>query len=428
MIESICVFEDEHFAHLLPFTWIRATYDIQISKYRLFDRLVDHFKDANIACYCRQEISSFTQAQHPRLFVNTLSKASACLFLNGRILMDETLFKTFKQIDTTQNALFTQNGIVVAVYVRGAHLEFMEAALKTPLKAQDVLAYFRKKAICKEVENVTLLSYPEQLPDLLNSVITQDFNTLNQGGVIKGKVASLSALYQEDNIYIDEGCIVEDFVLIDARKGPVILDKNVVVKAHSHLEGPLYVGPETLILGGCISASSIGKQCKVAGELRSSVMFSYSNKAHSGFVGNSVLGEWVNLGALTTTSNLKINYKPISIHRPHKKINSDRQFLGSLISDYVKTGIHSSLNAGLCIDFGSSIFGSQLHKGYIDPFTWGESGEYKHHDENAFFDTVSRVMKRRGVGLSTQQLEQMKAIFYQQKQISKYQKEVNDDK
>ena len=423
MIESICIFEDEHFAQLNPFARLRACYDIQISKFRLFDRLVAPFSDINLACYCRQEISAFTQSQHAELFINTLSKASACLFLNGRILMDNALAEMLKKIDTKQNALFTQNGIIVAVFVRGAHLEFMEAALKTPLKAHDVLTYFRKKAICKELEKVTFLSSAESLPDFLDKVIFQDFKSLNQAGVFKGKVGSLSALYHEDNIYMDVGSVVEDFVLIDARKGPVILDKRVTVKAHSHLEGPLYVGPDTIILGGYIAKSSIGKSCKIAGEVQSSVIFNYSNKAHSGFVGNSVLGEWVNLGALSTTSNLKINYKEISVHCPNQKKQTQRQFFGALVADYVKTGIHSSLNAGTCIDFGSSLFGSHLHKGYIAPFTWGEAGDYQHHNEDAFFETVARMMQRRDRSLSSQQLAQMKHFYQQQKQMSVYQKE-----
>ena len=132
---------------------------------------------------------------------------------------------------------------------------------------------------------------------------------------------------------------VEPHVVFDVRKGPIVLETDAVVRAGTRLEGPLYVGPHTWLLGGAIRHSSIGPHCRVHGEVSTSVFLGYANKSHDGFLGHSIVGQWANLGAGTITSNLKNTYGPIRLDGPNGRMETGRSLLGSLIGDHAKTGI-----------------------------------------------------------------------------------------
>ena len=150
---------------------------------------------------------------------------------------------------------------------------------------------------------------------------------------------------------------VEPGVVIDTRKGPVVLD-GAQVRHGSRLEGPLYVGRDSVILGGDVRRSVIGPQCRIRGEVSGTVVFGYANKAHDGFLGDSVLGHWVNLGALTTTSNLKNTYGSVRLDAGVETWDTGRQFLGSLVGDHAKTAIGTMLGTGTIVGAGANVFGA----------------------------------------------------------------------
>ena len=200
-------------------------------------------------------------------------------------------------------------------------------------------------------------------------------------------------------LFIEKGAKIE-CSFINCTKGPVYIDENVVVHAHTRLEGPLYIGKNSVVLGGNIRHSSIGDHCKVHGEISNSVFSSYSNKAHEGFVGHSYIGSWVNLGAQTTTSNLKNNYSLVSVELEGKKVNTDCQFLGSIIGDYVKTAIGTCFNTGSIIHCGSDIVNHDFFTKYYSPFVWGGNSASTHYELRKFIITVERMMSRRQMQLT----------------------------
>lgn len=203
-----------------------------------------------------------------------------------------------------------------------------------------------------------------------------------------------------------EGVAIEPGVVFDLTAGPVWLDDGVQVRALSRIAGPMYVGKGTLLFGGLYTASSIGARCKVHGELEESIILGYSNKAHEGFLGHAYVGKWVNLGALTTNSDLKNNYSTVRITTPGGEVDTGLTKLGSLIGDHVKTAIGTMINTGTVVGPGANLFGGMPPK-HVAPFSWG-GGEY---ELEKFLETATRAMYRREIELSSSQRDMLSRIW-----------------
>jgi UDP-N-acetylglucosamine diphosphorylase/glucosamine-1-phosphate N-acetyltransferase len=201
---------------------------------------------------------------------------------------------------------------------------------------------------------------------------------------------------------------VEPGVVFDTRKGAIVLAEGTEVRSGTRLEGPLVAGPGTILLGGAIRQSAFGPQCRVQGEVSSTVMTGFTNKGHDGFLGHSVLGQWVNLGAGTITSNLKNTYGPIRLDLPGARLDTGRTFLGSLVADHAKTAIGTLLASGTVIGAGANVFGAPPVPRHVPPFAWGVGGERL--DEAGFLRTAERVMPRRGIEVTADRIASLKAL------------------
>jgi UDP-N-acetylglucosamine diphosphorylase/glucosamine-1-phosphate N-acetyltransferase len=200
-------------------------------------------------------------------------------------------------------------------------------------------------------------------------------------------------------VFIEEGAQVGPHVVLDATNGPVLVRSGAIVSPFTYLVGPIAIGRNSQILGDRVSTSSIGDHCKVRGEFNNTVVIGHSNKGHAGFIGHSYMGRWVNLGAMTTTSNLKNTYGPVQLWTPTGVRDTGQQFLGTLFGDHSKTGIGTTLNTGTVVGAGANIFGSGFPPKAVPPFAWGDSEPYDTYDVAKFLSVAERVMARRHVEL-----------------------------
>ncbi len=191
------------------------------------------------------------------------------------------------------------------------------------------------------------------------------------------------------------GAAVEPGVVFDVRHGVVVLEEGVQVRSGTRLEGPLFAGTGSLLLGGALRHSAIGPRCRVHGEMSTSVMLGYANKSHDGFVGHSVIGQWVNLGAGTITSNLKNTYGEVRLDLPGGRLPTGRMNLGTLFGDHAKTAIGTMLSTGSVIGAGANVVGGAVPK-WVPPFAWGPGGDDS-LDAEGFIRVAKRVMPRREV-------------------------------
>lgn len=194
------------------------------------------------------------------------------------------------------------------------------------------------------------------------------------------------------------GADVEPGVVFDVRLGAVVLEEGVRVYSGTRLEGPLFVASNSILLGGAIRHSSIGPHCRVHGEVASTVFTGYANKSHDGFIGHSVLGQWVNLGAGTITSNLKNTYGEVRLNLPDGRIATGRMNLGTLFGDHSKTAIGTLLSTGTVVGTAAQVLQASPPR-YIPPFSWGETGAERVECEG-FITIAKRVMPRRKVDVT----------------------------
>jgi UDP-N-acetylglucosamine diphosphorylase / glucose-1-phosphate thymidylyltransferase / UDP-N-acetylgalactosamine diphosphorylase / glucosamine-1-phosphate N-acetyltransferase / galactosamine-1-phosphate N-acetyltransferase len=203
------------------------------------------------------------------------------------------------------------------------------------------------------------------------------------------------AVMGDDKVFVEVGASVAPNVVFDATAGPILIRRDAVVAPFTYLVGPLVVGRASHILGDRVAASSIGDECKVRGEFSNCIVVGDSNKGHTGFIGHSYLGRWVNLGALTTTSNLKNTYGPVHLWTPTGVRSTGQQFLGTFFGDHAKTGIGTMLSTGTVLGAGANVFGGKMPPKVVPPFAWGDSEPYDTYDIARFLTVAERVMARR---------------------------------
>jgi UDP-N-acetylglucosamine diphosphorylase/glucosamine-1-phosphate N-acetyltransferase len=211
------------------------------------------------------------------------------------------------------------------------------------------------------------------------------------------------------------GATIEPGTVFDVREGAVVIEQHAYVKSGTRFEGPVYVGPATEVFGGQIRWCSFGPRCKVRGELSTTVFLGFANKAHDGFVGHSVIGRWVNLGAGTVTSNLKNTYGKVRLQvggegNGGPVIETDRQYLGSIIGDHVKTAIGTLFATGTVVGTGANVFGDIRPPKCVPAFAWGGSDAHR-LEERGFLATTERVMGRRNVKFSDPVKQMLQALY-----------------
>ncbi|MFO8175860.1 MAG: putative sugar nucleotidyl transferase [Gemmatimonadota bacterium] len=260
----------------------------------------------------------------------------------------------------------------------------------------------------------TALLDPEPLPDsrhieLEGQILEAPWDLMARNGEqLRDDIPRFFSGYATDEIpgchIIGDGLLsvgedveVEPGSVFDLREGPIRLSRGARVRALTRLEGPAYVGPGTTILGGLFSELSVGPMCKVRGEVESSIILGYTNKAHDGFLGHAYLGRWVNLGALTTNSDLKNNYGPVRVGGASGPVETGLLKVGAFLGDHVKTGIGTLLNTGTVVGCGSNIFGGAMPPVYVPPFSWGSGHELTEFRLDKFLELARRTMDRRNV-------------------------------
>ena len=244
--------------------------------------------------------------------------------------------------------------------------------------------------------------------------IRSDFELATEGRKSLPVQDPHTIVYNPENIFIEEGVKIKAAIL-NAEKGPIYLGKNSSVEEGAIVRGPFSIGEDSTVNANARMRGdiTIGPHCKVGGEVSNSIIFGYSNKGHDGFLGNSVLGEWCNIGADTNISNLKNNYAKVKVWDFAKKGFTDtgEQFCGLLMADHSKTGINTMLNTGTVVGVGANIFGSGFPRAFIPSFAWGGAGGFTTFRMNKVKEMASVAMERRGGEFNEIEEQILQSIF-----------------
>lgn len=212
----------------------------------------------------------------------------------------------------------------------------------------------------------------------------------------------------EHPLFCEAGAKVEPQVVFDLTAGPILIRRGAEIPAFTRITGPCFIGEDCVIVGDRISSSSVGEVSKIRGEVSNTIVLGHSNKGHTGFLGHSYLGRWVNLGAGTTTSNMKNTYGPVQLQTAKGPKDTKQQFLGSFFGDYSKTGIGTMLTTGTIVGAGANVFGSGMPPKSVPPFAWGDGERY---EIEKFLEVAERMMARRHVQLADGARQMLRAAY-----------------
>ncbi len=392
-MKSIIIFEDKKYKQLQPLTYFRPAYHLRCGILSLHRKIRRNYPDIRVELNTRGYLRSLIKQNYPDEIVTHI-KSDNILFVNGRILVDDDFYKIvpFEGPDE----IFVSGSTFVAARLSGENLKTIENSLKDVLDIADF-----PELPLREI-NVKVIEYPWDFIKYNSEELIKDFYKLTKDTEpLKVDYPGVHFLNEKD-IFISEGVTIKPGVVLDASDGPIFIGKNAYIMHNASIQGPTFIGQHTIVkMSATIyHNSSIGKVCKVGGEIEDTIIHSYSNKQHNGFLGNSYLGSWVNLGAGTTNSDLKNNYGNIKVFINNKLIDSGRQFVGLTIGDHSKAAINTSFNTGAVVGVSSNVFGGSFPPKYMPSFSWGGSDAITTYDIDRSIEVAERVMARRNVKMT----------------------------
>ncbi|QCX52950.1 putative sugar nucleotidyl transferase [Elizabethkingia sp. JS20170427COW] len=264
-----------------------------------------------------------------------------------------------------------------------------------------------------EDEDLVIFKKPWDLFTYNDKAIRFDFDLLTKGRKSQEISTTNFINGSKEEIFIEEGVEME-FVFLNTKKGPIYIGKDAEIQQGVMLAGPLAIGEHAVMKMGAkiYGATTFGPYAKICGEVSNVVIFGYSSKGHDGYLGNSVLGEWCNLGAGTCTSNLKNNYALVKMwsYKDKSFIDTGLQFCGSVMGDHVKTAINTTINTGTTIGVAANIFQSGFAPHLVENFSWGGRNDSPKFQLERAYETAKTMMARRSIDLTQEDKEILKFI------------------
>jgi UDP-N-acetylglucosamine diphosphorylase/glucosamine-1-phosphate N-acetyltransferase len=364
---------------------------------RIEDRTARKASDLFVPEYLRET----TKETHPDANVNS-DVSSKCLIINSLIADRPEIWHAVEQAVAEKKEVMYSDSTGTPVFgiLDGVTPKQVEQAFKKSPKS---------KLIDSENGESGLIRFPWNLVEQNGLAIASDFST----GYSNKQHAEGDFESRGSRFSISSMTDIERYVTLDSRNGPIIIEDGAHIQSFSHVTGPCFIGKGTVVKSAKIrEGTSISEFCRVSGEIEQSIISSYTNKNHDGFVGHSIIGSWVNLGALTTTSDLKNTYGEIKVNVGGKRVNTGNNKVGAFVGDMAKTAIGTMINSGKCL--GASAFAL----GYITddvPSFAIYSGTPKNRGVEMYIDsaieTQRRMMSRRGIKISDAYATMMKEVF-----------------
>ncbi|MDR1997122.1 MAG: hypothetical protein LBQ83_02215 [Candidatus Margulisbacteria bacterium] len=404
---QVCIFEDTGYANLLPLTHTRPVYLLRLGIKDLLSKILDYVPGhISITLHCRGELKPLLKTLY-KYPVNELAPVET-IFINGRIIAEESIIKNLR-FNSGKNFLIAYNEMPL--------IARLDAKLLKKFKIPGLfnIKTFRALKLPETSLNIPLVNYYWELLGRNGKDINIDSGKTGLLGKHNSST-SFVHLVNARNIFIGQDVLIKPGVVLDASGGAIFIDNKAEVLANAVINGPAYIGYKTIVKAGAriYGGTSLGPVCKIGGEVENSIVHGYANKQHEGFLGHSYLGEWVNLGAGTETSDLKNNYQQIKIQITAGKIvNSQLQFAGCCIGDHTRTGIKTMLGAGAVLGCFCNVLGPGFQPKYLPSFAWHDNARPppEEYQLEKALQTARLVLLRRGLALAKEQENLYRQIF-----------------
>ncbi|GGH02308.1 putative sugar nucleotidyl transferase [Pedobacter zeae] len=378
---TINLFDDASWTSLRPLTFTRPVADLRVGILTIAEKWGSYL-NADFG-FCTQDYLSVKFAPKP----------NAGLFINGSVCPDEALLNAVSNLKTGE-ALYKKE--VVIAYIADQH----------NLKAVKTL---------KPIEysgDIVQIVYPENIFGHNPAEIRKDFKLLTQGRT-SASISSTNQLLGDD-IFLEEGAKVECSVL-NSGYGPIYIGKNAEIWEGSLIRGSFALCENSSVKMGAkiYSGTTIGPNSRAGGEINNAVIWGNSAKGHEGYLGNSVMGEWCNIGADTNNSNLKNNYAEVKLYdyESEKMRNTTLQFCGLIMADHAKSGINTMFNTGSVVGVGANVFGGGFPPHHIADFSWGGAAGFDTYKLHKMFETTEKVFARKDVAFNEVEKNILTKVF-----------------
>lgn len=392
---QLCFFEDDRSYQFHPLTLTRPTDDLRLGIFTIREKWEHALNTSKSNRILRPQLQEVFNS-------GTIDPTQPCTWINSRYLPSEVLLDKIN--DLSEGQCLKHNETVIAAHVDGTSSK----------------QWHENKAV--DFKNLFIL----ETPDFLSIKHLWDMFQLNGKQIVSdleylstdskdSHIPSQVVLQNRDQIHISEGATIEPGCVLIAEKGPIYIGEGATIMAGSHIRGPAAICKHaTVNMGAKIyEDTTIGPVCKVGGEVNNSIFHSYSNKGHDGFVGNSLIGQWCNIGADTNTSNLKNNYSTIRITswEDREEIETGQQFFGTVMADHTKTAINTQLNTGTICGVSCNIFSNDFPPKLIPSFSWVGSNVIQTYRLDKAYEAMKAMMARRDVELTEYYKQMMNGIF-----------------
>ena len=416
MSNRLIIFEDTKFADFYPLTLSRPVFSLRSGILPLWEKISRRFENYTTAFSCREELAPVLKHE-TGLEVNRIdyNPGDRLIFINGRLRLGDRLTKELKT--ATENRIYYENDITAAVVIAEPLQRDPSEEIRFSGQGASEALGIKADMVSGEFEFFT---YLWDLINLNEDEIKLDHLSISKnvdsGRMIdEARIDSSARILSSENLDISPQAEIGAGVVIDNREGPVIIGPRAVIGPLSYIEGPCYIGPDTMIFRGNIRRGcSFGPSCRVGGEVEESIFQGFTNKYHDGFLGHAYLGSWVNLGAVTTNSDLKNNYKNITVRVNGRDIDTGLMKVGSFIGDHSKTGIGTLINTGVSIGFSCNIYGATLvTTKEVPSFSWGDEKGYDLYKLEKAVEVARVTMARRKQQLTPEHERLFEMIFNQ---------------
>jgi UDP-N-acetylglucosamine diphosphorylase/glucosamine-1-phosphate N-acetyltransferase len=380
------LFDDAQIRNQLkPFTFIRPIADIRCGILTIREKWEKNLS-SKITCLTKQYLGETLQDNH-----------EICTYINGAVCPNEAILTAIKELKEQESLVL--NDCVLAIKT--------SKKLSFPIDYQS----FTKKTFSHEVTII------KQLPDIFlknGEQIKVDFQLITNNRKSEEITDPFSRVYAPENIFVEAGASIKAAIL-NAEQGPIYIGKNAIIQEGSIIIGPFAVGENSMVAWGSKMRpnTTLGPFCRVGGEVGSSVFFGYSNKAHDGFLGGSVIGEWCNLGANCNNSNLKNDYTEVKLYNyaTNQLEKTGELFCGLFMGDYTKAGISTMFNTGTVVGISANVFGAGFQDKHIPSFTWGGAdSRYVDYRFEKAIEVINATMQRRNKHLTEAEIDILKHI------------------
>ncbi len=375
-MKNVILFDSDTRENLLPLTFTRPVANLRIGILSISEKW-EKWLDA--------EVSFITQDYLTKKFPIRISEDN--FVINGSVLPSGWLCRLVEQLELNEALL--QNGELIAARLNATQFEH----LIHDEEIEELQGFDVEETPFIKISNICEL-FTEN-----GKAIEEDFEFLTRNRQSQ-MISDSNKVIAREHIFIEEGAIVECSTL-NASEGPIYIGKDARVMEGAMIRGPFALcNNATVKMGAKIyGGTTIGPYSKIGGEVNNSILTGYSSKGHEGYLGNSILGEWCNIGAGTNTSNLKNNYAEVKLwnYEQERFLPTGQQFCGLILGDHSKCGISTMFNTGTTVGVSANIFGSGFPRNFIPSFSWGGANGYSTYTIQKAFETAERVMARRNI-------------------------------